>query len=201
MKTLIAAVMIFSATASLAQTKPNTETYNIDTSKTKVVWTGKKVAGPHTGEVKAKSGTLLVSGEKIASGTIVMDMKSITVTDLEPGEWNDKLVGHLKAPDFFDVEKYPEAKLLIKSSEKTANGLKINGDLTIRGKTAPVSFNATNVKKTADGYSAQAQIKVDRTKYGVVYNSAGGKSDLIKSLGDKMIYDEFTLDIDLHAKK
>lgn len=198
MKTLIAAVMIFSATASLAQT---TGTYNIDTSKTKVVWTGKKVAGPHTGAVKAKSGALLVSGDKIASGTVVIDMKSITVSDLEAGEWNDKLVGHLKSGDFFDVEKYPEAKLLIKSSEKSTNGLKINGDLTIRGKTAPISFNATEVKRTANAFSAKAQIKVDRTKYGVVYNSAGGKTDLIKSLGDKMIYDEFTLDINLHATK
>lgn len=198
MKTLFAALMIFSTTAAFAQ---NTSTYKIDTEKTKVSWVGKKVAGPHNGNVKAKSGTLIVSGDKIASGTIVMDMNTITVSDLEAGEWNDKLVGHLKHEDFFNVAKYPEAKLVIKSSEKTSEGLKINGDLTIRGKTEAISFNAKDIKKTDKTYSAKATIKVDRTKYGVVYNSAGGKTDLIKKLGDKMIFDEFTLDVDLFATK
>lgn len=54
MKTLFAALMIFSTTAAFAQ---NTSTYKIDTEKTKVSWVGKKVAGPHNGNVKAKWNT------------------------------------------------------------------------------------------------------------------------------------------------
>jgi polyisoprenoid-binding protein YceI len=199
MKLLLAAVLSVS-TAFAA--KNTATTYNVDTQATQVEWVGKKVAGPHNGYVNVKSGTLTATADgKITQGNIIVDMNSLTNTDLTDKEWNDKLVGHLKAPDFFDTEKYPEAILVIRSSKKTAKGLDVVGDLTIKGIKQPVKFTATEVKATPDTYTAKATITVDRTKHGVVYNAGKGDSSLIKSLGDKLIYDDFTLNITLAAKK
>jgi polyisoprenoid-binding protein YceI len=196
MKTFIAAVIAATALSAAAQT-----TLKVDTTATKAEWVGKKVAGEHKGNIKAKGGELIVTGELLTGGNVVIDTNTITCSDLTDKEWNDKLVGHLKAPDFFDTAKYPEATLKIKSSKKTAKGLDVTADLTIKGKTQPITFTATDVKATADSYSAKAAIVVNRIKYGIEYNSGKGDKSIIASLGDKMISDEFTLNVDLAAKK
>lgn len=200
MKTLMTLTLAFSITSAFAQDKPLATTYAVDSVVSKVEWEGRKVAGPHTGTINVKSGTLSVLGDEITSGTVVMDMNSINVTDLE-GEYKGKLEGHLKAADFFDVTTYPDATLVIKNSKKTQKGLSVNGDLTIRGVTHPISFIATDVKKTADSFAAKANFEVDRIKYGVTYNAGKGDKSLMKQLGDKLIYDKFTLKVTLAAKK
>ena len=102
MKTLIAAVFALSTTVLMAQAKPMAETYALDTSKTTIEWVGKKIGGEHKGTIKTQSGSLTVQGDIITAGEVVIDMNSITVTDLE-GEWKGKLEGHLKNADFFDT--------------------------------------------------------------------------------------------------
>ncbi len=196
MKMLLAAVFAVTAFGAGAQT-----TYKVDTAATKVEWIGKKVAGDHKGLIKVKSGDLTATGDILSGGSVVMDMPSLTNTDLTDKEWNDKLVGHLKAPDFFDTAKFPEAILKIKSSKKTAKGLDVMGDLTIKGITKPITFTATDVKATATSLTAKAVVVVNRINYGVEYNSGKGDKSIIASLGDKMINDEFTLNVDLSAKK
>lgn len=200
MKTLIAAVFAFS-TIGGAFAAATATTYKIDTAATKIEWVGKKVAGPHNGYVTAKSGEIVASNGVISAGTVVIDMKSITNTDLTDKEYNGKLVGHLNSKDFFDTEAHPEATLKIKNSKKTAKGLDVNADLTIKGITQPITFTATDVKQTADAFTAKSTITVDRTKYGVVYNAGKGDQSVVKQLGDKLIYDEFVLNVDLAAKK
>lgn len=203
MKTLLALVIATTAAvAAPAKKGPAATVYNVDSAATKVEWLGKKVAGPHNGNVAVKSGTLAVLPDgSISEGTIVVDMKSITNADVTDKEWNDKLVGHLKGADFFDVEKYPESTLVIKSSKKTKNGVDVTADITIRGITQPVKFTATDVKQTVEGYSAKAEVVINRIKHGVVYNAGKGDANLIKQLGDKLISDDFTLTINLAAKK
>ena len=119
MKTLIAAVFAVSTiTGAFAA-----DTYKVDTQASKVTYVGKKVTGEHTGNVTIKSGSLVVDGDKLTGGEIVVDMNSLTSTDLTDKEYNAKYVGHMKSPDFFNTEKYPESKLVIKSSKKTDKGL------------------------------------------------------------------------------
>jgi polyisoprenoid-binding protein YceI len=197
MKILLAAVFaVTTAGPAFAQNKPMSTTYNLDTEKTKIEYVGKKVTGEHRGVVKAKSGNLVATGEVLTGGEVIVDMNSMTVTDITDAKTAENFLGHMKSPDFFDTAKYPEAKLVIKNSKKTKQGLEINGDLTILGKTQPIKFTATNVA-SGETFSAQAKINVDRTKYGLKY----GSGKFFKGLGDKMIYDEFTLDIDLMANK
>ncbi|MFT3739028.1 MAG: YceI family protein [Breznakibacter sp.] len=180
MSLLVVALMV--AVSGFAQS------VKFDASKSELKWTGKKVSGEHWGYVSLKSGELDVKNNKVVSGKFVIDMTTINVKDLEPGEWNDKLLGHLKSDDFFSVDKYKTAELVVQGGAFVNNEATLNGQLTIKGVTHPIAFKAV---KTATGYTAT--IGVDRTKYGIKY----GSGKFFDSLGDKMIYDEFTLDVKL----
>ena len=171
-------------------------TYKVDVNKSKISWVGKKVTGQHTGEIALSSGALNVDGAKITGGNFVINMNSITATDVQ-GEMAAKLVGHLKAEDFFGTEKYPTAKFVITKTAPIVNGkATISGNLTIKGITQSISFPAT-VSQKGNNLVAVAKVMVDRTKYGLKY----GSKSFFDSLGDKAIDDEFEINISLVASK
>ncbi|WP_308992699.1 YceI family protein [Mariniflexile litorale] len=160
----------------------------IKTDKSKLVWKGYKVTGSHEGTIAIKSGSLTFDDSKLVGGEFVIDMTTIGSTDLQ-GEYKGKLDGHLKSDDFFGVEKHPTAKLIFtKVTASGKNAYAVTGDLTIKGKTNPVTFSIS-----VYGNKATASLKVDRTKYGVEYNS----TSFVENLKDKAIYDEFDLVADL----
>lgn len=167
--------------------------FSINTTESTLTWEGKKVTGKHWGNVKIKEGTFSMKEGKMTSGTFKVDMASITCDDLE-GEWSQKLVGHLKSDDFFGVEKFPVATLVIKESEifKGSEPAKVKGDLTIKGKTHPIEF----VAKMDDG-RYKAIIIIDRTLYDIKY----GSGKFFDNLGDKTIDDNFTLKVNVLATK
>jgi polyisoprenoid-binding protein YceI len=172
-------------------------TYNVDASASNIVWTGYKVTGQHTGNVKVKSGSFTMDHGKLTGGAFEIDITSITCTDLQ-GEWSDKLVGHLKADDFFGAEKYPTAKFVVTRAIPTDSkgNYKIIGDLTIKETTKPIKFNAS---VTDDGkqVTAGGKITIDRSEFDIKY----GSGSFFDGLGDKTIYDDFDLQISLIAKQ
>lgn len=165
---------------------------SVDTSKSTLKWTGKKVTGEHYGTVKIKSGSLdLDKGQ----GSFVIDMNSIDCEDLS-GEWKQKLEGHLKSPDFFNVAKYPESKFkLTKVKKESGDKYTFTGDLTVKDITKPISFPVTVAKK-GDMTTVAGKFTIDRLKWDIKYNS--GK--FFEKLGDKMIYDDIHFDLNLVAK-
>jgi len=169
----------------------------VDTAASKLAWVGKKVTGQHNGTVKIKSGGLEVDGDKITGGSFVIDMTSIDVEDLS-GEMKGKLMGHLRSDDFFSVDKYPTATFTITSVDKSdaTNATHfIAGDLTIKGKTNKVTFPAT-VNMVGNKVNATAKFDLDRTKWDIRY----GSGSFFDGLGDKMIYDDFEIDLMLSTK-
>ncbi|MGF7141248.1 YceI family protein [Roseimarinus sediminis] len=169
----------------------NAQTLKVDTSASSLKWNGKKVTGEHYGAIDLKSGSLTLKNDAITEGNFVIDMNSMTNEDLS-GETRENLLGHLKSDDFFSVATHPEATLKIKSSTKFTNGkASVKGDLTIKGITHPIEFEA---HKNGNIYTAK--IEVDRTLYNVRY----GSNKFFDNLGDKAIYDIFTLDVKLHTK-
>ncbi|MCG8579527.1 MAG: YceI family protein [Bacteroidales bacterium] len=175
---LFIAISMFASVGILAQTK------TVDVKTSDITWLGKKVTGEHTGKISFKSAKLEMQDKKLVGGEFVVDMSSITCTDIENEDYNAKLVGHLKSDDFFGVESYPVSKLKLSKVKANDNGYDVHGDLTIKGKTHPVSFTVTNSGNTFEG-----KFMVDRTKYDVRY----GSGKFFDNLGDKMIYDEFEL--------
>lgn len=165
-------------------------TITVDTTASTLNWKGEKVTGNHVGTIKIKSGELVSTGSSLTGGTIVIDMSSIVCTDLNNEDYNAKLIGHLESEDFFYVEKHPTASSEITKVESIGdNKVKISGNMTIRGNTNEESFDAVvNIK---DGkLNANGTMKIDRTKYKVEH----GSGSIFSGLGDKMIYDEFTLE-------
>jgi polyisoprenoid-binding protein YceI len=194
---LFAALSIAAIGFSAFTTKEGNSTMSVNVSESKVVWLGKKVTGEHTGNINLKSGDLVINDGKLSGGSFVVDMNSITNSDIENEEYNGKLVGHLKSDDFFGVEKFPTAKFVIKDVKmQTATKYHIKGDMTIKGITHAVEFPA-EISVLEDKAVASASITIDRSKYDVKY----GSGSFFDNLGDKMIYDDFTLSITLVANK
>ena len=174
-------------------TAPKTSTFKVDTQKSIILWNGKKVTGEHSGTIKLAGGTLSLSGTKLAQGSFTIDMTTITSTDGAGA----RLEGHLKADDFFGVEKFPTANFVITKVTPAAGKLTVSGNLTIKGITKALSFPATLAVKGNSLTAVAKGVKVDRTKYDIRY----GSKSFFDSIGDKAIDDEFTLDITLVASK
>lgn len=183
LKTIALALVV-----ALSSVSMNAQTKKIDVKSSTIKWVGKKVTGEHSGTVNLKDGALVFKGKKLAGGTFTVDMTSINATDLS-GEYQGKLNGHLKADDFFGTEKFPTAKLVFKTiGAKATDVYTVTADLTIKGITKPVTFDMT-----VKGNTATADLKVDRTKYDIKYNSG----NFFENLGDKTINDDFELSVSL----
>lgn len=168
----------------------------VDTNQSTAHWKGAKVTSSHEGLISIKDGVIELKNGALTGGNFTMDMTSITCTDLKEGGAK-KLVGHLMSDDFFGVANHPTATLNItKVADAGAGTYDVTGDLTIKGQTHPVTFN-TLVVQSDLGLSATAKIVVDRTLYGIKY----GSGKFFDSLGDRMIKDEFELNVNLIASK
>lgn len=162
-----------------------------DTQKTTLNWLGEKVLGQHTGTINLKDGWLNFNNNKIESGEFNIDM-----TSLKESESNQMLEKHLKSDDFFGVEKFPLATLALTGSDSFEKGsATVRGTLTIKGITNPVEFKALLQKKD-EGTWFFANLVIDRTKYNIRY----GSGSFFDNLGDKAIYDEFKVKVNLLVK-
>ncbi|OQA98401.1 MAG: hypothetical protein BWY22_00882 [Bacteroidetes bacterium ADurb.Bin217] len=188
MKTLI----LFSTALILAM-QVHAQTLTADAAKSKITWTANKVVGGgHTGSISLNSGSLTVVGNIITGGSFVINMKSITCSDISDKATNAQFIGHLHSDDFFSVASHPTATLTITERASFLNNTTvIKGNLTIKGITKPVSFTATK-----NGKTYTAIIPVNRTLYGITY----GSGSFFDNLGDNAINDEFTLDVNLVMK-
>ncbi len=160
----------------------------VNIEKSNVTWKGYKVAGSHTGTITIKSGNLVFNDDNLTGGNFVIDMTTISVTDLE-GEYKNKLEGHLKSDDFFGVAKFPTAALVFKNIKANGkNAYDVTGNITIKGKTESIDFDLS-----VYGNKATASLKIDRSKFDVRY----GSTSFFDGLKDKAIYDDFDIVVDL----
>ena len=178
----LAFVVALSTVAVTAQTK------KIDVAKSNIHWLAKKVTGQHEGTVAFKSGALVFKNNALKGGTFTVDMTSLTATDLT-GEYLGKLNGHLKSEDFFGTAKFPTSTLVFKKiADKGNNTYTVTADLTVKNITKPVTFDMV-----VNGNTAKTNLKIDRTKYDIKYNS----KSFFDAIGDKAIYDDFELNVNL----
>lgn len=154
----------------------------IDLQKSTFIWKGSKITGDHhSGPIKMKQAVL-----KNGKGEFVADMSTIEDTTLE-GEWKSKFLSHIKGADFFNVTKFPTAKLKV---EKMDNGY-LYGKLTVKGKTQNVT-----VPYKKEGKTYLGELGFDRTQFDVIY----GSGNFFKNLGDKVIADTVTLKFKIVTK-
>lgn len=125
-----------------------------------------KVRGRFTGF----SGTLEVGSDPLASSVQVrIDASSITTSE-------DKRDAHLRSPDFFDVESHPELLFTGTTVRKTGKRtFALDGELTIRGTTLPVTLEAELEGIAADPWGGErvaftARTEIDRDDFGLGWN-------------------------------
>ena len=171
----------------------NSQTFTINN----IDWKGYKIfkseSTSHFGTMAFSEGDINVKDGKLVSGKLVIDTKSITSTDIEDKELATKLDNHLKNSDFFDVEQFPTATFEITKVTPSEHGdynSVIEGNMTIKGITKAVSFNA-NVKVDTEQVSIYTEpTDIDRTEFGVKFQLP---------IKDGIIKNEFTLQVAIKA--
>lgn len=194
---LVAVAVMVSASAFVGPGKKAPTTYKVDTQKSVLNWNGKKVTGEHSGTIKLSDGMLMVDGGKLTGGTFTFDMNSIVNTDLTDAGYNAKFIGHMKSEDFFNTTKFPTSTFKVtKVTPKGGDAYDITGNMTIKGISNAVTFPAT-VKMAGNTITADGKATLDRTKYDIRY----GSKSFFENIGDKAIYDDFTVEMKLVAAK
>lgn len=182
--------VLFTARNISAQT-----TLSVVATDSKVMWTGTKVVGFHQGIVKIKEGKVMVKDNKLTGGHFVIDMTTITCSDIPESDPVPKrrLENHLKDADFFNVAKFPTARFEITEvrthPDNPARYL-VLGDLTIKETTKRWKVEVTPTTQTDNLFICQADLRFDRQLFGVSY----------KGLKDELVHDEVRLNIIIKAK-
>ena len=144
----------------------------LDIENSIIKWEGSNLfkINKHNGTVKFKNGHVLKKYGNILSGEFIIEMESILNTD---GKHNEMLVNHLKDEDFFDVKKYPNAKLQIsKVIYESNNSVSVIANLTIKGITREIQFNP-EFKVIDKNEVMVSKFTIDRTLWGINYESKG----------------------------
>jgi len=139
------------------------------------------------------------------SGSIVFDDKdpsksSVNVTIKAPSINTDNAQrdGHLKSPDFLNVEKFPEITFASKSVEKKSDGFIAHGTLTIHGTAKDVDlwFKLKGPLALGGGNSllgAEASLTINRQDFGVAWSKT-------LSAGEMIVANDVKIDINVEAK-
>ena len=165
--------------------------FKIVSTQSNIDWVGTKVTGAHNGTIAVKEGEVTLNDGKLTGGKVIIDTTSIKILDITDPATNAQFAGHLASDDFFSIDKYPEATLEITS----VSGNHVEGNLTIKGITHPVGFNAV-VNVNGDTLIATGKLVIDRTKYEMKFRSG----NFFKDLGDTLIYNDFELNVSITAK-
>ena len=179
------------------------QTFTIDTTESRIRFTGNGVGKNHPGVFRLSSGTVTVADNKITGGNFVINIKSMIIE--EKGDmYQNKLKPHLLSGDFFDAEKFGTAKFEItKIDPYTADGkdtsivaganFSVSGNLTLKETTKNITFPA-KIDLDGNKLKAKGNFNIDRTQWKMNYGND-------KTLGDKFISETVNIELDLEANK
>jgi len=172
---------------------PDDATLTLDAAASTLTWSAERVVGgSHTGTVGLKNGSLTREGGLFIGGRFTIDM-----TKISESKDNSVFLGHIRSDDFFSIETYPEAKLVLtdikaSGSDGQVMSYDVEGDLTIKDRTRTITFEASAVQE-ASGLHVTAAFEIDRTRWGVTYDSG----TIFQKIGDKAIRDNVPFELDL----
>ena len=149
------------------------------------------------GQIGGLKGTIDIDDKDLTKSKVDVSL-DVTTIDTRNGKRDE----HLKSSDFFDVQKFPQMHFVGKKIEKAGKGLKVTGDLTIKGvtkstvlmvdgPTGPVKDPWGKFKR---GFTAQATI--NRKDFGLTWNKALDGGGVV--LGDDV---KVAIEAELEEKK
>jgi len=149
------------------------------------------------GQIGGLKGTIDIDDKDLTKSKVDVSL-DVTTIDTRNGKRDE----HLKSPDFFDVQKFPQMHFVGKKIEKAGKGLKVTGDLTMKGVTkstvlmvdGPTSPVKDPWGKMKRGFTAQATI--NRKDFGLTWNKALDGGGVV--LGDDV---KVAIEAELEEKK
>ncbi|MCB0762234.1 MAG: YceI family protein [Flavobacteriales bacterium] len=192
----IGLMMMFAALSVISFAHIGTGRMNVDISSSTIQWTGNKVTGSHTGMITVKAGSVSVENGELKHADVTVDMNSMTCTDADMSdEYKQKLIGHLKSPDFFGTAEHATSNFVLTKFTKGKDGMyDVTGVLTIKGIKNEVNFPA-RVQISEKSVTVDADMTFDRSKYDIRY----GSGSFFDGLGDNLIYDDVELKLHVVA--
>lgn len=124
------------------------------------------------GHFTAFSGTVTI-GDSPEDSSVVATIDASSIDTAEPAR-----DAHLRSPDFLDVERFPTLEFRSTAVEHTGPAsLRVDGDLTIRGITKPVSLDVAYDGLITDPFGNakavfSAETEIDREEWGMTWNKA-----------------------------
>jgi len=177
--------------------------YVIDTSASRLEWTGRNINGRHYGTINIGGGDIAIENGTLVRGVVTLDMNTIVNLDLKDEAYNRMLVSHLMCDDFFDVANHPTAEFTVSGSELIEGAaagspnLLVKGALQLKGTTNPLSFTAEIVPQVDGTLKLRATFDIDRTLWGVLY----GSGRFFEKLGMHLVSDIISIELFLTAKR
>jgi polyisoprenoid-binding protein YceI len=134
--------------------------------------------------------TVADDGRARLVGTVPVD--SVVIKD-------ESLAAHLQSPEFFDAERFPEIRFESREVAIDGSAVRVEGDLTVRGHTEPVTARGSVAGPIDDPYGTtkvglQLEAIVDRTRFGITWNAPLPK-------GGSILADEVILTVDLELAR
>ena len=186
-KIFLLSFLLLGITFGFSQKMASDGTRMIRVVDSDIRWWGHKVfrseATTHTGGLKLKMGKLIFKDRQLIGGEFLIDMRSMTNTDLE-GDQQKELLDDLKSSNFFEVRKFPMAKFEITKIlplKSDSFNSEIIGNITIKGIRKTISFPANVSKNDYAATISSAKFSINRQDFDIFYRS---------SLKDLLIKDE-----------
>lgn len=173
----------------------------IEVDDSRLLWVGRNLLNRHWGTVGIAEGWIEIRDGELSSGEFSIDMKAIECADLDDDSGGGVLIAHLQSDDFFDTERYPQAQFAIVSASRIDGAsagepnLRVQGELTLKGVTAPLSFDAVGGVTDGGKLAAQATLAFDRTIWNVIY----GSGKLFRRLAGHLVNDMIELQVKIVA--
>ena len=178
------------------------QNFVVDTTDSRIRFTGHGVGKNHPGVFKLASGTVAVANDQITGGQFTIDIKSMKMEE-EGDMFQNKLQPHLLSGDFFDADKFGTAKFEITKVEPyAASGndtsiveganFNVSGNLTIKDVTKNITFPA-RIDLDGNNLKAKGNFDIDRRQWQMNYGND-------KTLGDKFISETVNIELDLVAR-
>ncbi len=174
------------------QTLPKTGTWDIDPAHSQIEITARHLmVSKVRGTFQAFSGSVTIGeSPEESSVEIVIDATSVNTG-------SDDRDGHLRSPDFLDVEAHPTITFQSTSVVRSGSGYELIGNLTLRGVTKPLTLDMEYLGTVSDPQGNEKTVfnatgSFEREDWGLTWN-------VPLDAGGILVSKKFEIDITLQA--
>lgn len=157
--------------------------WRIDAAHSELTFRIRHLVSRVSGSFNEWGGTIVADPANPAGGSVEVEIRTASIFTN-----NERRDNHLRSDDFFDAEAHPTITFRSTRVEARAGGLRVHGDLTIRGTTRPVVLEAEMPEVTGTPgrrrIGFEAETRIDRTAFGVSWNRGAEGGGVV--LGDEV---------------